>query len=64
MNRWLKKAIGDPACPFRQVVLQVGDDLRYGELLKVVEVCTQQRFANGEELKKLSFVAMSAAPRR
>jgi len=64
LNRWLKEAIGGLKSPFHQIVLRVDDDLRYGELLRVVDVCTQQRFANGEKLKKLSFVALPAAPRR
>ena len=63
LNRWLKEAIGGLGSPFHQIILRVGDDLPYGELLKVVEVCTQQRFASGEELKKIGFVAMSAEPR-
>ena len=39
LNRWLKEAIGGADSPFRQIVLQVSDDLPYGDLLKVVEVC-------------------------
>ncbi len=64
LKRWLKEAIGGPGSPFRQIVLQVSDDLPYGDLLQVVEACTGQRFANGEKLKKLSFAAMSPGPRR
>jgi len=52
----LKTVFGDAANPFDQVVVQVGSEVRYDELMKVVEICTQQTLADGTRLGKLSFV--------
>ena len=38
------------------MIIQVGQDLRYDELMKVIEVCTQQKLPDGSKLSKLSFV--------
>src|SRR5260221_426320 len=41
---------------FDQVLLQVGKSLNYGELMKLVEVCTRQRMADGTKVTKISFI--------
>ena len=46
----------DPANPFDQVIVQVGSNLRYDALMKVMDVCTRQKLPTGEKLSKLSFV--------
>src|SRR5262245_18308347 len=38
----LKAVLGDPGNPFDQVVIQVGSDLHYDELMRVIDVCTKQ----------------------
>lgn len=45
---------------YDQVIIQVGQELRYEELMRVIEVCTRQRLRDGSKLSKLSFVEMPA----
>jgi biopolymer transport protein ExbD len=52
----LKTIFADPGNPFEQVIIQVGSNLRYDALMKVVDICTQQKLPTGEKLSKLSFV--------
>ena len=47
--------------PFDQVIIQVSPTCRYGELMKVIDVCTHQTLADGTKLSKLSFVALPGA---
>jgi biopolymer transport protein ExbD len=42
--------------PLDEVVIQVGSGLHYEQLMEVVQVCTEQKLANGERLSKLTFV--------
>ncbi|MGE5191687.1 MAG: hypothetical protein ACM3U2_04240, partial [Deltaproteobacteria bacterium] len=41
---------------FDGVVLRVGKSLKYEELIKVINVCTVQKMADGNPVKKISFV--------
>jgi biopolymer transport protein ExbD len=43
---------------FEQVIIEASPELAWSELMRVVEICTNQRFSNGEKLGKLSFVAL------
>jgi biopolymer transport protein ExbD len=52
----LRTIFADKTTPFDQVIIQVGQDLRYDELMKVIEVCTDQKLPDGSKLSKLSFV--------
>jgi biopolymer transport protein ExbD len=54
----LRDIVADPNGTFKQVVIQVGSNVRYEELMKVVDICTHQTFANGEKLGRLSFVEL------
>jgi biopolymer transport protein ExbD len=54
----LKAVLGDPGNPFDQVIIQVGSDLHYDELMRVIDVCTKQTLPSGEKLTKLSFVEL------
>jgi biopolymer transport protein ExbD len=56
LNGKLKEVFADPGNPFDQVIIQVSDACRYDELMKVVDVCTQQVLPDGHKLSKLSFV--------
>ncbi len=62
LNSQLKSMFGDPDLMFDQVVVQVGDRLRYDELMKVMDVCSQQKLHNGRTLSKLSFVELPTLP--
>jgi biopolymer transport protein ExbD len=58
----LKKLLGDPATPYDQVVIQVGSNLKYEELMRVLGVCTHQTIAGDPKnhLTKLSLVSEDA----
>lgn len=43
---------------FDQVLLRVGKNLNYGELMKVVDVCSRQKMSNGKLVNKISFVPL------
>jgi biopolymer transport protein ExbD len=58
----LKAVLADPGNPFDQVIIQVGSDLRYEELMRVIDVCTKQTLPNGDKLTKLSFVELPGNP--
>ena len=54
----LQAVLGDGGAGFDQVLIQVGSELNYEELMRVVDVCTRQKLAGGQRLTKLSFVAL------
>ena len=56
LDRRLKEVFAIQGSPFDQVVLRVGRNLHYGELMKIVEVCTRQKMADGTVVNKVSFV--------
>ncbi len=43
---------------YDQVVVSVDPDLRFDELMKIVDVCLKQKMPNGKPLSKLSFAEM------
>jgi biopolymer transport protein ExbD len=53
LNEIFKPEAGNP---FEQVIIQVGSNLRYDALMKVVDICTHLKLPNGQKLSKLSFV--------
>jgi len=58
LNARLQTIFSDPAIPFEQVIVQVSPNLRYDELMKVVDVCTRQVLPGGGKLSKLSFASL------
>jgi biopolymer transport protein ExbD len=57
LNDELGNLFRGSAGAFEQVLVQASPELRYGELMRVVEVCSNQ-IVDGQKLKKLSFVAL------
>jgi len=57
LNQHLKEIFAIKEIPFDRIQLVVDDDLRYEELMKVIDICTQQVLPNGEKLKRISFVS-------
>ena len=51
----LRGILSDKGTSFDQVLIQVGAELNYEELMQVVDVCTRQKLADGQRLSKLSF---------
>ena len=58
LDNRLQTVFADKSTPFDQVIIYVGPELRYDELMRVIEVCTRQRLPDGSRLSKLSFVEM------
>lgn len=56
LDQRLKQVFLLEGTPFDQVLLRVGKSLAYGELMKIVEVCTRQKMADGAKVNKISFV--------
>ena len=52
----LQQIFADKDNSFEQVIIQVGSNLRYEALMKVVDICTHLKLPNGQKLSKLSFV--------
>jgi len=59
LNNRLQTVLKDESSPFEQVIIQVGSDLKFEELMKVIDRCTKQELKDGTPLKKLSFVEAS-----
>jgi biopolymer transport protein ExbD len=59
----MKAVFADPKVPFEQVILQVGGDLRYDELMRVMDICTRQTLPDGKKLTKVSFVELPGRAR-
>ena len=56
LERRMHELFADPGNPFEQVLLQVSDNCRYDELMRVVETCVKQRLPGSRELPKLAMV--------
>jgi biopolymer transport protein ExbD len=59
LDQRLHEAFATEGSPFEQIVIRVAPSLRYEELMKVIDVCTRQKTADGQMLHKISFVEMS-----
>lgn len=58
LNARLGTLFGLKGTPFEQVLLRVGPDLRYDELMRIVDVCARQKLENGELMTRISFVEL------
>jgi biopolymer transport protein ExbD len=58
LDNKLQTIFSDATTPFDQVIIQFSGDLRYEELMKVIEVCTKQKLPDGSRLSKLSFAEL------
>lgn len=56
LNERLKEIFSAPDSPFRQVQIASDSTLHYGEIMKVVEVVSKQRLADGKFLQEIGFV--------
>jgi hypothetical protein len=54
----LRAILSDKGTGFDQVLIQVGTELNYEELMQVVDVCNRQKLPDGQRLSKLSFVPL------
>jgi biopolymer transport protein ExbD len=58
LDRRLKDVFAIEGKPYDQVLLQVSKSLNYGELMRIIEVCTRQKMADGTPVNKISFVEL------
>lgn len=54
----LRRLASAEGAPFEQLVVQVDDRLLYGHLMRVVEVCSNIKLADGKPISKMSFLSM------
>jgi biopolymer transport protein ExbD len=62
LDRRLRDVFGFAGTPFDQVLIRVAPGLKYEDLMKVIDVCTRQKMADGTRVSKLSFVELPEAP--
>jgi biopolymer transport protein ExbD len=58
LDRRLKDVFAIAGKPYDQVLLKVGKSLAYGELMKIIDVCTKQKMDDGTPVNKISFVEL------
>ncbi|MCE9556050.1 MAG: biopolymer transporter ExbD [Planctomycetes bacterium] len=54
----LSRKFAHPGNSFDKVVLMVGSTMRYDTVIQVMDMCSQLKFADGTQLKKLTFVEL------
>ena len=62
LDQRLRTILSAEGTDFKQVVVQVGTDLTYEYLMKVIDVCTKQKLQDGTKLSRLSFVPLQRNP--
>lgn len=55
LDRLLRDLFSIQRGEYEQVLIRVGPELHYQELMKVVDVCTRQKLPDGKRLQKISF---------
>ena len=55
LDRKLQALFGIQHIPFDRVQIAVDGQLHYGELMKIVDVCSHQKKPDGEFIRKISF---------
>jgi biopolymer transport protein ExbD len=59
LDKELKGVFGRQINPFDRIQIGMDGRLRYGELMKVVDICTRQKKPDGTFMTKVSFVEMN-----
>ncbi len=54
------KAVFDGGSSFDRVQIAVDPKLRYDELMRLIDICTQQKMGDGKPLQKISFIELGA----
>jgi biopolymer transport protein ExbD len=63
LRRKLETIFASRDNPFEQIILNVSDVLRYGETMRVADVCFQQQLRDGKPVGKISFTTMGRVAR-
>lgn len=59
LDKELKGVFGRQINPFDRIQIAMDGQLRYGELMKIVDICTRQKKPDGTFMQKVSFVEMN-----
>jgi len=60
LDRELRRIFGTKMIAFDRIQIAVERKLRYGELMKVIDVCTRQKTPDGQQMRKISFTELGA----
>jgi biopolymer transport protein ExbD len=58
LEQRLQIIFGAQHIPYDRVQIEVDGQLHYGELMKIIDVCSHQKLADGETLQKISFTEL------
>lgn len=59
LDRELRRIFGTKMIAFDRIQIAVERRVRYGELMKVIDVCTRQKTPDGQQMRKISFTELS-----
>ncbi len=60
LDRELQRIFGTKMIAFDRIQIAVERKVRYGELMKVIDVCTRQKTPDGQQMRKVSFTELSS----
>lgn len=60
LDRELRRIFGTKMIAFDRIQIAVERRVRYGELMKVIDVCTRQKTPDGQQMRKISFTELGA----
>jgi biopolymer transport protein ExbD len=60
LDRELKRIFSLKETAFDRIQIAVERKVRYGELMKVIDVCTRQKTPDGQQMRKVSFTELGA----
>ena len=60
LDRELQRIFGTKMIAFDRIQIAVERKVRYGELMKVIDVCTRQKTPDGQLMRKVSFTELSS----
>ncbi len=58
VNRRLKSVFNIQTVPFDRIQIEADRRLRYDELMKLIDVCSQQKLPDGTNMQKISFTEL------
>lgn len=58
LDRELQRIFGMKMIAFDRIQIAVERTVRYGELMKIIDVCTRQKTPDGQQMRKVSFTEL------
>ena len=62
LDKNLQKLFAVQQIPFDRIQIAVDGRLRYGELMKIIDICHNQKLPDGSSMQKISFTEVDAGP--